>query len=128
RNKFTRVLAALYAVLSAIALLIWLGFLFFALFLGGSPGPDYERSVPYLYVGIMTFGLLGAVLGLTAGIKGSGTKPPPRVLSLCAALSGAAGSIPFFLMELPAVGLFALLLSILPTLLYLLLAPKKSRD
>jgi hypothetical protein len=126
-NKTTRFPGVLYIVLSSVALLIWLGFLFFALFLGGSPGPDYERTVPFMYVGIMALGLVGAVLGIAAGKRGLGAKPAGKALPICAALFGAIGSLSFFLMELAPVGLFALLPGILPSLLYLLLTRKREK-
>jgi hypothetical protein len=126
QKKTTRIPAAIYTVLSAVALPIWLGFLFFAFFLGGSPGPDYERSVPYSYVGVMTLGFSGTVLALAAGITGLKAKPVKALLPFCAVLLGVMGSMPFFWMDLAAVGLFALLPGALPSLLYLLLIRKRS--
>jgi hypothetical protein len=127
-NKITRVPDVLYIILSSIALLIWLVLLFFAVFLGGSPGPGYERTVPIIYTGIMALGLLGAVFGIAAGIIGAATKRPGIALPICAALLGAIGSVPFFLLDLTAVGLFAMFVGILPSSLYLLLTQKRVKD
>jgi hypothetical protein len=129
KSKRKRIAAVLYIILSVFALLFWLVFIFYAVFLGGSPGPtSYERGVPFLYAGIMALGLLGAALGIAAGVKGLGAKPAGKVLLLCAALLGAVGSVPFFLMELTEIGLFALIPGVLPTLLYLLLRGKRPND
>lgn len=124
RDKTTRGSSILYVVLSVIALVIWICFLFFALFLGGSPGPGYDRTVPYIYVGIIALGVLGAVIGLTAGIKGTGEKPAGKILPVCSAVLGAIGSVPFFLLELTAAGIIALLVGVLPDLLHLVLTRK----
>lgn len=126
RKKPTRIPAILCTLLSGIALLIWLGFLFFTFFLGGSPGPGYGRSVPSSYIGVIALGFLGAVLALAAGVMGLTAKPGRKILPLCATLLGVMGSVPFFLMNLEAVGLFALLVGILPPLLYLPFARKPS--
>lgn len=123
-KKSNRVPAVLYIVLSSIGLFIWLGLLFFAFFLGGSPGPGYERGVPYLYAAIMILGFLGAIISLTSGIKGINNRHVGKLTTVCAAVIGAIGSIPLFLMELNAVGLFALAASVLPSALYLILLKK----
>ena len=128
KTKRNRIAAVLYIILSVIASLIWLGFLFFALFLGGSPGPGYERGVPLPYAGIMALGLFGAALGIAAGIRGLSVIPEAKALPICAALFGVIGSVPFFLLDLAEVGMFAFLVGILPTLLYLPLRGKRSQD
>lgn len=124
-----RIAAILYIILSAGALVFWLGFIFFALFFGGSPGPYSEqRTMPLAYIGIMAIGLLGAKLGIAAGITGLGAKPAGKILPLCAAMLGIIGSLSFFLMDLTVMGVLALLPGILPSLLYLILKPKRSKD
>ena len=128
KTKRERIAAVLYIILSAFALLFWQVFIFYAVFLGGSPGPGFERQVPFAYAGIMALGYLGAALGIAAGIKGLGAIPAGKVLLLCAALLGAAGSVPFFLMDLAVVGVYAFLVGVLPTLLYLLLRGKRPND
>lgn len=130
-KKVSRIPAILYILFSVIAIVLWLIFLFFAFFLGGNPGPGYDRTVPLEYVGIISFGLLGAILGLVSGIKGAGKKagkPAVKILSVCAAVLGTIGSVPFFLMELPEAGVFVLMVGILPSLLFLFLTRKHTRD
>lgn len=46
------------------SILPWLALLFYGLFLGGSPGPGYERMVPIPYVSVMASGFFGAAAGL----------------------------------------------------------------
>ena len=103
-------------VLSVFALLFWLIMLFYAYFLGGSPGPGLERSVPLMYAGVIAFGWLGSVLAFINGINSLKRKQARKALSICAALLGACGSIPFFMMDLTLVGFIALTLGILPPL------------
>lgn len=127
-KKFTPIPAILCTLLSGIALPIWLVFFVIAYFLGGSPGPDFERSVPNLYIGVIALGFLGAVLALATGVMGLSAKPARKYLPLCATLLGVMGSVPFFLMDLTAVGLFALPVGILPTVLYLIFPRKQSGE
>lgn len=102
---------ALLILLMIFAILFWLTALFFGFFLGGSPGPGYERSVPLAYAGVMALGLLGAAVGLAGIAADKGAKP-----LLIAAALGVAGSLPFFLMGLYAAGLAALLAGAAPLL------------
>lgn len=126
--KTNRAAAIVCTLLSVFSLLIWIGLLFYAFFLGGSPGPGYERSVPYLYAGIMVLGFSGAALGLAVIVKGLGANTLRKGMLVCSAAISAIGSIPLFLMDLTVVGLFTLAVSILPSALYLILIPKKSGE
>jgi hypothetical protein len=103
-----KILKACVVTVSVLACILWLALLFCAFFLGGAPGPGYERTVPVSYCGVMLFGLVGAVLG-TVGIGESKSKYliPAAVLEL-------AGSIPLFLLELPVVGAVYMILGVLP--------------
>lgn len=96
----------------ALCLLFWLVLIFYALFLGGSPGPAYERTVPIAYAGVMTLGLFGAALGLAVLVRGK----KGRLGLLLAVLFGAIGSLPLFLLELYAVGWLAFIVGIAPLL------------
>lgn len=128
-NVRKRIAAVLYIILSVIALLLWLFFISGASFVGGSTGPEIESTVSFGDVGgIMALGLVGAVLGIIAGIKGFGEKPAGKVLLICAAMLGIIGSISFFLIDVGEIGVLALFISIFPTLLYLLLRGKRSKD
>ena len=121
-----KALRVLGAILSVFAFLFWLIMLFYAFLLGGSPGPGYERMVPFMYAGIMAFGWLGSVLAFVSGIVGSKRKAAGTALSVGAALLGILGSVPIFLLDLAFIGVIALLLGVLPPLLYLFLARESS--
>lgn len=56
--KGTLIPKILLIIGSAFSILMWLALLFYGFFLGGSPGPGYERMVPIAYVGII-FLLIG---------------------------------------------------------------------
>ena len=109
-------------ILGVFAFWFWLIMLFYAFFLGGSPGPGYERSVPLIFAGIIAFGWLGSVLAIVNGIIDLKRKPAIKALPVCAALLGILGSVPLFMLDLAFVGIIALLLGILPPLLSLFLA------
>jgi len=79
----------------------WLAMLFFALFLGGSPGPGHARTVPLLYIPIIALGFIGALLSIAAAVKAN----RGRSLAVLSILFGAAGCIPFFLLQLTLMGL-----------------------
>ncbi|MGX8701224.1 hypothetical protein [Caproiciproducens sp.] len=107
KQTFARIILALVGVF---CLLFWLGLLFYSSFLGGSPGPGYERNVPAAYVGMIASGLLGAILGLIGVVTRKPRTP------LFAAAFGILGSIPFFLLSLPEIGILALIAGIEPLL------------
>jgi hypothetical protein len=98
---------------SAAGVLFWCAMLFFALVLGGSPGPGYERTTPLSYALVIGLGLAGAIVGLVAGVKSVRGKSV-LAAAIAAVVLGAVGSVPFFLLELPEVGVIALALGILP--------------
>lgn len=110
-----KLMKVLLIICDVLGILFWGGILFYSVVLGGSPGPGYERSVPYIYCGIMTLGLMGSGIGL-AGI-GIAQK---RKLLLLAAVLGEIGSVPLFLLELPVVGVFFLIVGLTPLLGFLL--------
>jgi hypothetical protein len=109
--KLLKVLKVLLVIGGALAILCWVALIFYAFFLGGSPGPGHERTVPLSYCSIMATGLLGSVIGI-AGIAVSQLR---KLLPLAAAL-GATGSSPLFLLELPTVGVLFLIIGIAPLL------------
>jgi len=119
---------------SVIGVIFWFIALFYAFFLGGSPGPySVDRTVPLLYVPVIGLGFVGAIVGLVAGIKSTirGANAPVSRLVVLAALLGAAGSVPFFLLDVwVEVGLVALAFGIAPAavnrLLTLLLRQKRA--
>ncbi|HWQ75802.1 MAG TPA: hypothetical protein VN441_10835 [Syntrophomonas sp.] len=96
----------------AFSILLWLALLFYGFFLGGSPGPGYERMVPIAYAGVMALGFFGAVVGLMGVAAGK------KAALYAAAVLGAVGSAPLFLLELPAAGIIFLLIGIAPLLVY----------
>ena len=105
----------LLIVCSGIGILLWLVMLFFALLLGGSPGPGYERTVPLFFAGIILLGLFSAAAGLAGGIASMcGARKPAFAMIIIAALLGAAGSVPLFLLDLAPVGVFYGLVGVLP--------------
>ena len=103
-------------------MLLWLALLFYGLLLGGSPGPGYARMVPIGYVGIMALGFCGAAAGLI------GIALRKKAVFFAAAILGAAGSIPLFLLELPEAGIVFLLIGIQPLLGLLTRSRKRSGD
>jgi len=120
-KKASRVIGVILGVL---ACLFWFIMLLYAFFLGGSPGPDYERTVPLIFVGIIAFGWLGSILALINSIIDLIRKKAGKALPVCAALLIVLGSIPFFVLDLILIGVIALLLGVLPPLLSLM----KQRD
>ena len=115
-KKASRVIGVILGVL---ACLFWFIMLLYAFFLGGSPGPDYERTVPLIFVGIIAFGWLGSILALINSIIDLIRKKAGKALPVCAALLIVLGSIPFFVLDLILIGVIALLLGVLPPLLSL---------
>ncbi|MDR1620494.1 MAG: hypothetical protein LBS18_07530 [Clostridiales bacterium] len=113
-------LKALLFIGNVLAILFWLALLFYGFFLGGSPGPGYERTVPMSFAGVMAIGFAGAVVGLVGIVKAPKGKP----LLTAAAVLGAVGSAPLFLLELPVVGVIVLLIGLVP-LLGLLIRPNR---
>jgi hypothetical protein len=110
-EKKSKVPGILLIAGSAFGILFWLAALFFSFFLGGSPGPGYERSMPLISVAVMCFGFLGAALGLVAGVASLlGANAAARAMVIIAALLGVAGSVSFFLADLGAVGIFVMLI------------------
>lgn len=119
KNKSARASDMALIVLSIIGCLFWLALLFFALFLGGSPGPGYARTVPMRYVCLIALGLAGAVIGtITATRSPRGASSRGKAAAGTAALLGAAGSVPMFLLELTAIGVVCLAAGLLPPVLY----------
>jgi hypothetical protein len=110
--KGTWVPKVLLIIGGAFSILLWLTLLFYGFFLGGSPGPGYERIVPIVYAGVMALGLTGAVVWVVSMIK----TPKERVPLFTAAALGAIGSIPLFSLELPTVGVVFLLIGVAPLL------------
>lgn len=108
--KGTLIPKVLLIIGSAFSILLWLVLLFYGVFLGGSPGPGYERMVPTAYAGVMTLGFFGAVAGLI------GVAAEKRAALFAAAVLGTVGSLPLFLLELPAAGIIFLLISMVPLL------------
>lgn len=122
KQKPARFPGILLIVGSAFGLLFWFVMLFFTFFLGGSPGPGLERTVPTVHAAIVGLGLAGAAVCLAAGIKAAcGSYNAQDVLIALAVLLGSAGSIPFFLLDLAAVGIVALVFGIMPPVVYLLI-------
>ena len=117
------VLKVLLIVGACLMILFWLVLLFCALLLGGCPGPSYERTVPMSFAGILAIGLVGAVIGLVGIAKA----PKSKLSLIAAAVLGAVGSAPLFLLELPVVGIVFLLIGLAP-LLGLLIRSDKRRD
>jgi hypothetical protein len=103
-------LKVLFIVGQVIAIFIWFIMVFYALFLGGSPGPGYDRSVPVSYAGIIALGLLGAIIAVAGHAAGK------KTLLAAAAILGVIGCVPLFMLDLPAVGLPFFLLGIAPLL------------
>jgi len=120
-----RIPGILLIVGSVIGVIFWFIMLFFAFFLGGSSGPDFGRTVPLLNVPIIGLGFAGAIIGLVAGIKSMrGANASLRRMVTLAALLGAAGSVPFFLLELTGMGLVALAFGIVSPAAYLFITMK----
>jgi hypothetical protein len=105
-----KVLKALLIFVASLTILLWLALLFYAFLLGGSPGPGYERTVPMSFAGVMAIGLAGAVVGLVGIAKAPKGKPS----LIAAAVLGAVGGVPLFLLELPVVGVIVLLTALAP--------------
>lgn len=120
-KKGTSIPGILLIVGSLFGALFWLAMLFFSFFLGGSPGPGYERTVPYYCVAIIGLGFAAAIIGLIAGIK-SIIGSRLSIMVFIAIPLGAAGSIPFFLLSITKLGIIALLFGLFPPLLYLFLS------
>jgi predicted membrane metal-binding protein len=118
-----KILKAFLIVVASLTILFWLVLLFYALLLGGSPGPGYERTTPMSFAGIMAIGLAGAVVGLVGIVKAPKSKPS----LIAAAVLGAVGSVPLFLLELPVVGVIVLLIGLEP-LLGLLIRPNTREE
>ena len=106
-------------ILGVLACLFWFGMLFYAFFLGGSPGPGYERTVPIVFACIIAFGWLGSILALISSIIDLMKKRAVKALPVCAALLIVLGSIPFFMLDLILIGVIALLLGLIAPLLSL---------
>jgi len=122
QRQLARIPAVLLIVGSVIGVLFWLVMVFFAFFLGGATGPpNFERTVPLPYVAVIALGLVGALVGLGAGIKSLRNAPVSRMVAL-SALLGAVGSASFFLLELFEMGLMALLVGVVPPIICLSLA------
>jgi hypothetical protein len=96
-----------------LGIIFWVIMLLYALLLGGSPGPGYERTVPMGYAAIIALGLAGAIVELAARRKSS------VGMVITAAVLGAAGSVPFFLLGLTAMGIIALAVGIVFPCAYL---------
>jgi len=112
---------------SVIGIIFWFIMLFFALFLGGSPGPYSEgRTVPLHYVAVIGLGSAGAIVSLVAGIKSiRDLNAAISKMVVLAALFGIAGSVPFFLLDVAVgVGLVALMFGIAFPLAYLIITRK----
>ncbi len=112
KNIVQTIFKTILIVGGVLGILFWLALLFYAFFLGGSPGPGYGRTVSLAYVGVMGAGLFGAVLGLIVLVRGK----KGRIGLPQAALLGVIGSVPLFLMELPVPALAALIVGIAPLL------------
>jgi hypothetical protein len=111
----------MFLIGEAIAIVIWFIMIFFALFLGGSPGPGYDRQVPVSYAGIIALGLLGAIVAIVGHAAGK------KAFLVAAAILGVIGSVPLFMLSLPAVGIPFFLLGIAP-LLGLTICKKKGQQ
>lgn len=106
---------------SAIGLLLWVWIILLSFFLGGPMGPpDFQRGVPMIYVKIMNLGLIGAGVGLFAGIRHMRGKVLTKTAIILAILLDVAGSAPFFLMDGHIVAVIILLMAILPWIGYML--------
>ncbi len=113
---------------SILGLLFWLAALFFAFFLGGSPGPGYERSMPLNSVAVMWFGVVGVAVGLAAGVKSlRAANAAARVMIIIAGLLGVAGSVSFFLADLPGVGIIVMTIGVVYSAFCFLLMRKPNQ-
>lgn len=120
-QKPMRAPGILLAVGSVVGILFWLIAVFFALFLGGSAGPDAaQRAVPLHYVAMLCLGLVSAAIGFGAGIKSAarGANIAMDLLLIWCAILSAAGTIPFLLLGLTQVWLIALAFGMLPLASY----------
>jgi len=122
-----KALSVIGIILGVLACLFWFGMLFYAFFLGGSPGPGYERTVPIVFACIIAFGWLGSILALINSIIDLIRKRAVKALPVCAALLIVLGSVPFFLLDLVLIGMIALLLGLLAPLLSLFFARESTK-
>jgi hypothetical protein len=75
------------------------------------------------YALIIVLGLVGAITGIAAGVRSVRGKNM-LVQGIAAAALGAVGSIPLFLLELPAVGIIGLALGVVPAAVCLIFGRK----
>ena len=121
-KKSTSLPGVIMTVLSVIGVFAWFIMLFFTLFLGGSPGPGYERTVPLIACLFVAFGFVGAIIGTAAGVKALGGNRKAAVTRACISAGFCiVGSIPLFVIELFLMGFVFALLGAFPAGLFLLL-------
>ncbi|MDR1589311.1 MAG: hypothetical protein LBS51_03880 [Oscillospiraceae bacterium] len=131
-KKIHKTPGIILTVFSGIGIFLWLGMTLFALLFGGSPGPDYDRTIPMLAVLFIALGFVGSIIGVTAGSKAlRGARKASIIRAGVAAAFCASGCIPLFVLELYLMGIIYVLIGAFPTLLFLFLVKilnRKNRD